>query len=86
MLANNIISYFIVNLEFGWVKYWRMTFVSTNTYAKVFAAKILHYTVSRLLVVSHEAKKKQHESVYLFSLEIDMYIQCTILHTQTMYS
>ena len=34
----------LVNLEFGWVKYWRMTFLLPNS-PKFFPARILHYTV-----------------------------------------
>ena len=34
----------LVNLEFGWVKYWRMAFVLLNS-LKFSPTKILHYTV-----------------------------------------
>ena len=34
----------LVNLEFGWVKYWRMTFLSPNS-PKFSPARILRYTV-----------------------------------------
>ena len=36
------------NLEFGLVKYWGMTFVSSNL-SKFFPARILGYTITRIL-------------------------------------
>ena len=45
----------IVNLEFGWVKYWQMTIVSPNS-PKFSLAKVLRYTVVlelELVIVSY---------------------------------
>ena len=44
------VSYFIVNLEFGTVKYWQMMFISPNL-PKFSPTKILCYTVAMWLVI-----------------------------------
>ena len=52
----NVGEFIIANinyLKFGWVKYWRMTFVSPNS-PKFSPTRILHYTVVAIYTVNFE--------------------------------